>query len=181
MWFFGQNSPRCCQFCVKFLPVMTCKMMHQICYGFYWSSKKWSKLGHKTDFVAHFESFFIYVLLHCRSYFPSFCQMKGLIKIYIYGKFHHYSIRGCEVKIFQSFLCWFRIHECFLVPYSPKYCSILLKFWPEVVANKNNVVLEKSFKVLNFDSNGTHPKGAQFTTAKPKGLLKTNISATTSL
>ena len=50
-------------------------------------------------------------------------------------------------------------------------------------------MFEKSFKILNFGSNGTHPKftilvhfGAQFTTKKLKILLKTKISAkTTSL
>ena len=33
------------------------------------------------------------------SYALRFCQMKGLIKIYI-GMFHHYSICGCEVEDF---------------------------------------------------------------------------------
>ena len=43
-------------------------------------------------------------------------------------------------------------------------------------------MFEKSFKILNFGSNGMHPKftvlvhfGAQFTTPKPKNLLKTKI------
>ena len=36
-------------------PVMTCKMMHQICYGFYWSIKKWLKWGHfERFFLVHF-------------------------------------------------------------------------------------------------------------------------------
>ena len=37
-------------FCLKFWPVMTYNMMHQICYSFYWSIKKWSKLGQKLSF-----------------------------------------------------------------------------------------------------------------------------------
>ena len=68
-----------------------------------------------------------------------------------------------------------------LGPYSPKYCSILLKF-----SNKTKAVFEKSLKILNFGSNGMHPKftvlvhfGAQFTTRKPKKLLKTKIYAKT--
>ena len=46
--------------------------------------------------------------------------------------------------------------------YSPKYCSILLKFWPEVVSIKINTVFEKSFKVLNFSLNETHPNFTVF-------------------
>ena len=34
---------------------------------------------------------------------PKILPMKDLIKIYICGKFHHYSICGCKVKHFQSF------------------------------------------------------------------------------
>ena len=64
---------------------MTCKMMHQICYGFYWSIKKWSKLGQKTKFLAHFVSFFVYALLYSMNT-PIFCQMKDPITIYICDK-----------------------------------------------------------------------------------------------
>ena len=39
------------------------------------------------------------------NYAPKFCEMKDLIKICICGKFHQYSICGCEIKKFQSFLC----------------------------------------------------------------------------
>ena len=54
-------------------------------------------------------------------------------------------------------------------------------------SNKTNTLLGKSFKILNFGSNGTHPKftvlvhfGTQFTIGKPKQFLKTKISAKTS-
>ena len=64
--------------------------------------------------------------------------------------------------------------EVFLGPYSLKYCSILLKFWTEVVSNKSDTVCEKSWKILNFGSEGMHPKftvlvyfEAQFTARKP--------------
>ena len=80
---------------------------------------------------------------------------------------------------------WFSIHEMasflgfFLGPYFPKYCSILLTFWPEIASNKTNSVFEKSFKILNFSLNRRYPNftvyfhfGAQFTTGKPKILLK---------
>ena len=49
-------------------------------------------------------------------------------------------------------------------------------------SSKTNMVFEKSFKILNFGSNGMHLMftvlvhfGAQFTTRKLKKLLKTNI------
>ena len=56
-------------------------------------------------------------------------EVFSFIKIYICGKFHQYSICGCEVKDFQGFLYWFSIHEMapfcdFLGPFSPKYCLI---------------------------------------------------------
>ena len=72
----------------------------------------------------------------------------------------------------------------FVGPYFPKYCLILLKLWPEVISNKKNIVFGKSFKILNFGSNGMQLRftvlvhfGAQFTDRKPKLLLKPKISA----
>ena len=130
-------------------------------------------------------------LLTPYEYTPKLCQMKDLIIILIRGRFHEYSICGCEIKNFQSFSYWFSIHEMgpfwwFLYPYSPKYCSILVKFWPEVVSNKKNTLFENYFKILHFSSNGMYPKstvfghfGAQFTPQKPEKLLKPKISAKT--
>ena len=43
----------------------------------------------------------------------------------------HYTICGCEIKIFRSFSYQFSIHGpslFFFYPYYPKYCFILLKF-----------------------------------------------------
>ena len=74
----------------------------------------------------------------------------------------------------------------FLGPYSPKYCLILPKLWPEVISSKKSIVFGKSFKILNFGSNGIQLKftvfvhfGDQFTNRKPKILLKPKISAKT--
>ena len=79
---------------------------------------------------------------------------------------------------------WNALFGAFLGPYSPKYCSILLKFWPEIVSNKTNTVFKKSFKILNFSLYGRHPKftvlfdfGVQFTAGIRKILLKTKITA----
>ena len=55
--------------------------MHQICYGFYWSIKKWSKLGQKADFfLAHLESFFVYAFLHLWVTFQNFLKWKTFIR-----------------------------------------------------------------------------------------------------
>ena len=112
LWSFDQNSLKY-QFCLKFWPMLTCKMVHQICCSFYWSIRKLSELGRKADFSNHFEKvfFFAYSLLHPMSYNPTFWQMKDLLKIYICGKFYQYSICVCEVNNFQGFSYWFSCHE----------------------------------------------------------------------
>ena len=104
-----------------------------------------------------------WLILHPMRHTLRLCWMKDLIKIYICGTFHQYSIFVCEIKNFQIFLYWFSIHEVapfcnFLGPYSPKYNLILLKLWPEVVSNKKNTVFEKSFKIMNSGSNGMQLK-----------------------
>ena len=92
----------------------------------------------------------------------------------------NYNFSKIFVSIQRSwFLFWL-----FLCAFTPKYCLILLKFWPEVVSIKTNTGFEKSFNILSFGSNGTHPKftalvlfGVQFTTRKPKILVKIKTSA----
>ena len=63
---------------------------------FLWKYQEMVKIGPEIS-LAHFVSFFVYALLHLMSYAPKFCRMKDLIKIYTCGKFHQYSICGCEV------------------------------------------------------------------------------------
>ena len=53
-WFFGGNTLECDQICFKFCLLMQFKVMHQIFDSFYSAPKKWSKLGQKKDFLAHF-------------------------------------------------------------------------------------------------------------------------------
>ena len=92
----------------------------------------------------------------------------------------NYNFSKIFVSIQRSwFLFWLFLGAC-----TPKYCLILLKFWPEVVSIKTNTGFEKSFNILSFGSNGTHPKftalvlfGVQFTTRKPKILIKIKTSA----
>ena len=60
---------------------MQYKAMHQIFSSLYSILKKWWKLSQKTDFLAHFERFFIYALLHPIIYLRSFSQIKCLMDI----------------------------------------------------------------------------------------------------
>ena len=94
--------------------------------------------GPKNWFFAHFESFFVYHLVHPWDTPQGFANWKTLLR-YICGKFHQYNLNV------HFFLYWFNILEMapfwnFLGPCSPKYCLVLLKFWPEVVYNKKNSV-----------------------------------------
>ena len=60
----GYNSFKCCQIRLQSSPVMQCKATHQIVYSFHSILNKLSKVAQKTGFLAHFERFFVYALLH---------------------------------------------------------------------------------------------------------------------
>ena len=75
----------------------------------------------------------------------------------------------------------------FLGSYSPKYCSILLKFWSEIVSNKTNTVwkiLQNAFR-LKWDMPkvyGLSPSWGPIYCGKTKNIAKNqNSSKTTSL
>ena len=87
--------------------------------------------------------------------------------MYNRGKFHLYSISGCQVKKFEMFLWQWSIHEmdrfwAFLGPNSPKYGLILLKFAPQLVLMGSKTVFEEFFENWNFYRNRTYPKFALF-------------------
>ena len=88
---------------------------HRICHGFWCSPKNSSKWSQKIHFLAHFRRFFTYALLRPMSHASIFCQIEGLKKIPNCGKFHEYSICGCQVINFQSVLYQFSIHQ--MVPF----------------------------------------------------------------
>ena len=156
-------------------PVMTCKMMHLICYCFYWST------GQKTDFLAHYESF-LCMLSYTLWVMPqNFVNWETLLR---YSSVAGFITTGYVVVKFKVFLLiphpW---HGPMKLLYSPKSCSILFEIIRSST-NKTNTA-SKSFKILNFGSDVT-PKftvsvhfGVQFTSRKPKILLKTRISAKT--
>ena len=75
-----------------------------------------------------------------------------------------------------------------LGPYSPKYCLILLKFWPEVIFHEGKYSAWKILQNFEFWFKWNTPKVYSFGPfwvpiyKKPKILLETKISAkTTSL
>ena len=67
---------------------MQCIVMQQAIDRFYFILKKHLKLSQKTDFMAHFERFLVYVFLHPMSYIQIFCQIKRLMEVHNRGKFH---------------------------------------------------------------------------------------------
>ena len=133
---------------------MTCKMMYQIACGFYLSIKKWSKLGQKSFWLIL--SVFLFMPSYTSRVTPqdspnerpywAISVASFIIKAFVFVMF---KILGQIQHPWNGPFLGF-----FLGPYFPRYCSIFLTFWPEVVSNKTNSVFEKSFKILNFSWNG---------------------------
>ena len=141
--------------------MMTWEMMNQIYYCFYWSIYKWLKLGKKILFFCSFWVFLFtlsYSLWVTPQHFP---KWKTLLRYISVVSFISIACVVVKLKILKAFridsssMKW-PLFRVFWVVTSPKYCSILLIFWPEVVFNKTNAVFGKPFKILNFGSNRTH-------------------------
>ena len=172
-WFYMFFLTRTPQMWSHLFEILQCKIIHQICHGYYCSLKKWSKLSPKI-----LRGFFVYALLH--PYTPSFKQMKGFIKIRNRCQFHQYSACGFQVINFQkNFLYWFNSPFLggrgeFMGPYSPKCGWIMLNFSPELFSKNTKVLLYKFFRINHSGLNGACTKftilvyfGAQFTLGKP--------------
>ena len=103
------------------------------------------------------------------------------------GKFHLHTISGSKVINFQIVSWRCSSHQMghfwgLVGPFSPKYCSNLLKFGPEVVHHETKSVCEQCFKIVNLNTKGTYPKfsffdhfWAQFTPGKRIILTKTKF------
>ena len=121
----------------------------------------------KLNFWLIFGSFSI-TPSYALSVTPQFlCQIKGLMKMYNRGKFHLYSICGCQVIKFEMFSWRCSIHEMahfggFLGPNSPKCGPIRLKFGPRLFLMEIKTLLQEFFKNSNFSRNRTFPKFARF-------------------
>ena len=101
-WFFGHNSPQCSQILFKFGTVIQTNILHHIYYDFWDSAENLKKLPQKPHFVVGFQRFLDHALFRRVGDAPIFGQMKGLMEIHNSGKFHWYSICGCQVIYFQS-------------------------------------------------------------------------------
>ena len=98
-----------------------------------------------------------------------FARWKTLLRyiIHIRGKFHQFSICGCEVKNFQNFLYWsasikwpfFGVSWAVIPPNIVRYSSL---------SPIRQTQFEKCFKNLHFGLNETRPK---FTVWSILGLI----------
>ena len=134
----------------------------------WYAIKKWLKLGQKNDILAHFERVFLRMLSYTLDLPKDFANWKILLRLLRYRVLWQASSVHDMWLWSLKFFYWFSLHEMvpfggFLGLYSPKFCSILQK-WSEVVPDQTNTVFQKSFKILNFGSNGTHPKVYSFGT-----------------
>ena len=96
-WFFGHNSPKCSQILIKFGTVMQTNILHHIYYGFWYSAENSKKLAQKPHFVVGFQKFLDHAVFRRMGDAPILGQIKGLMEINNPGKFHRYSISGCQV------------------------------------------------------------------------------------
>ena len=170
--------------------------MHQICYGFYWGIKILSKLGERNWFFCSLWEVFCLPSNTPYESLARFCKMKYIfvvnfisiafvvVKLKIFKFFYTTTSESMKGRLLGGGRGWGSGGGW--GPFSPKYSSILLKFWPEVVSNKINTVWTIIQNFAYFGSNGTRLKftvlftfGAQFTAGKPKILLKTKIFAKT--
>ena len=82
--FFGHNSPRCGQILLKFWPIMQCKVLNQICDGF-WC--KFHEIKHKT--LNLWLILTGYLSSYALSVTPQIlCQKKGIINLHKPAKYH---------------------------------------------------------------------------------------------
>ena len=122
------------------------KMMHQISYDFYWSIKKRSNWAKKPVFWLILSFFLFMPFFTVRVTPQDLAKWETLLRYISVVGFINIAFVDVKLKIFKLFhidsasMKW-PLFVGVLGPDSPKYCSILLKFWPEVVSNKKNTVL----------------------------------------
>ena len=100
--FLAITPPQCSQILFKFGTVIQINILHHIYYDFWDSAENLKKLPQKPHFVVGFQRFLNHALFRRVGDAPIFGQMKGLMEIHNPGKFHWYSICGCQVIYFQS-------------------------------------------------------------------------------
>ena len=133
--FLSPNSPKCSQILFKIGTVMETNILHHIYYGFWYSAENFKKLTQKPHFVVGIENFLDPTLFCPLGDIPIFGQMKGLLEIHNRGKFHWYSICGCQVIYLQIFsyhqkAAFLAVFGWFLVDYRTKSSLIYTKLSP---------------------------------------------------
>ena len=98
-------NPKSSPICTKLSPAMQCMAKYHICYGFWYSFGNSKNGAKKNHFLAFFHRFSGHAPWTPLCHAQIFCQMKVLLVINNRGKFHRYSICGCQVRRFQSFSC----------------------------------------------------------------------------
>ena len=96
---FDQNSPKCCQFCLKFWTLMICKIMHQICCGFYGGFKILSKLGERNWFFCSLWEIFCLPPNTPFELLGRFCKIKYIFVV----NFISITVVVVKFKIFRVF------------------------------------------------------------------------------
>ena len=93
---------------------MISKMMHQICYGFYWNIKKWSKLGQKIDFWLILWVLILFMLPYILWVIPQdFAKWKTLLRYISMVSFISIAFVVEKLRIFKvfhidsAFMKWF--------------------------------------------------------------------------
>ena len=128
---------------------MTCKIMHQICYSFYWRIRKCLKLVQKMMFSLIVS--FLFMPSYTLRYTPKdFAKWKTLLRYLSVVTFIRIAYVVVKLKVFCIESGWNSpSFGDFLGPYSHKWDLILLTLWPEEVSNEKNRV----WKILqNFES-----------------------------
>ena len=107
LWVFkcfrSSKTYHCSQILLKFGTVMRCNITHHIYYGFWYSSENSKKLSQKTDFLALFQRFLIYALLHPKSYAPVFSKWKVSWRYIIMVSFIGVAFVIAKLSIFKCF------------------------------------------------------------------------------
>ena len=132
---------------------MTSKMMHQTCYSFL----KYYEMVKKLIFWLILRAF-LFISSYTLWNTPQDVANSKILSRYIsVVRFIRIAYVVVKSKVFKDFCIdsAFSIYEMapfcdFLVPYSHKYCLILLEIWPEVVSIKKNTLFERILQNLEF-------------------------------
>ena len=115
--------------------VMTCKMMHQIDYGFYWSIKKWSKLGPRSFWLILFmPSCTLWVMAQ------DFAKWKTLLKYISVASFISIAFVVVTLKIFTKFFVLIQY------PWNGPFLGFFGHLFPQILFNLAEILTRGSLQ-----------------------------------